>query len=166
MQEMKISRSQITASSGMQVKVYVINDGSASQYYGLKNADENTVLHSAPNNWKTRKAAENWAKKKGFTVVGAANVMSSSKISDKEYYTALADGVVRAYNEYWPTGDLIYDITDKAISFADGGSVIYTQLVSDITPHIDDLQDDIRQLADAVIESRGKNNKSDEVVFL
>ena len=71
--------------------------------------------------------------------------------SDKGYFRALAEGVVKEYNDYYPSGDLIYDITDKTITFADNGSVIYTQLVSDITPNIDDLQDDIRQLADDVI---------------
>lgn len=53
----------------MKVTTYVINKGEKSQYFGLKNAEENTVLYSAPNNWKTERGAINWAKKHGFEVV-------------------------------------------------------------------------------------------------
>lgn len=53
----------------MKVKIYCINKGTASQYYGLKNAEENTVLYDAPNNWKTEKGALNWAKRNGLKVV-------------------------------------------------------------------------------------------------
>lgn len=53
----------------MKVTTYCINKGTANQYYGLKNAEENQVLHSAPNNWKTEKGAINWARKHGFEVV-------------------------------------------------------------------------------------------------
>ena len=52
----------------MTVKPYCINKGTASQYYGLKDANENRVLLGAPNNWKTEKGAINWAKKHGFKV--------------------------------------------------------------------------------------------------
>ena len=51
----------------MKVKVYIINEGTAAQYYGLKNAEENTVLYSAPT-WKTERGAINWAKKHGFEI--------------------------------------------------------------------------------------------------
>lgn len=50
----------------MKVTIYCINRGSSAEYYGLKNAEENTVLYYAPNNWKTEKGAINWAKKHGF----------------------------------------------------------------------------------------------------
>lgn len=53
----------------MKVTVYCINKGQPAQYFGLKNADENQVLYSAPNNWKTEKGAIRWAIKHGFTVV-------------------------------------------------------------------------------------------------
>lgn len=53
----------------MKVKIYVINEGQASQYFGLKNAEENVVLRFAPNNWKTRRGAIRWARKNGFEVV-------------------------------------------------------------------------------------------------
>lgn len=53
----------------IKVTTYVINKGEKSQYFGLKNAEENTVLYSAPNNWKTERGAINWAKKHGFEVV-------------------------------------------------------------------------------------------------
>ena len=52
----------------MKVKVYCINKGTASQYFGLKNAEENMVLYAAPNNWKTEKGATRWAEKNGYTV--------------------------------------------------------------------------------------------------
>lgn len=53
----------------MKVIVYVINKGTNSEFYGLKNAKENTVLYGAPNNWKTENGAMNWAKKHGLRVV-------------------------------------------------------------------------------------------------
>lgn len=40
----------------MTVTTYVINEGTKSQYYGLKEVEENQVLWDAPNNWKTKKA--------------------------------------------------------------------------------------------------------------
>lgn len=52
----------------MKVTTYCINKGTNSQYYGLKNSEENQVLYSAPNNWKTEKGALNWAKKHGFEI--------------------------------------------------------------------------------------------------
>lgn len=53
----------------MRVTVYCINKGTAAQYFGLKNADENQVLYYAPNNWKTAAGARRWAEKHGYTVV-------------------------------------------------------------------------------------------------
>lgn len=53
----------------MKVKTYCINKGTASQYFGLKNAEENQVLYFAPNNWKTEKGAERWAIKHGYEIV-------------------------------------------------------------------------------------------------
>lgn len=52
----------------MKVSVYCINNGTSSKYYGLKNAEEGTVLYSAPNNWKTERGAINWARKNGFEI--------------------------------------------------------------------------------------------------
>ena len=52
----------------MVVTTYCIHQGTPSQYYGLKNAEENTVLHFAPNNWKTEAGAKRWAQRNGFTV--------------------------------------------------------------------------------------------------
>lgn len=51
----------------MKVTTYTINRNQPSQYFGLKNAAEGTILH-APNNWKTEKGAINWAKKHGFEI--------------------------------------------------------------------------------------------------
>ena len=50
------------------VKIYCMNRGTDTEYYGLKNAMENTILHTAPNNWKTEKGAENWAKENGYLI--------------------------------------------------------------------------------------------------
>ena len=52
----------------MKVKVYCINKGTVSQYYGLMNAEENFVMHYTPT-WKTEKGAIRWAEKNGFEVV-------------------------------------------------------------------------------------------------
>ncbi|NNJ30072.1 hypothetical protein [Lacrimispora defluvii] len=52
----------------MTVTTYTINKGTASQYYGLKNKKENKVLHYAPNNWKTKRGALNWAVKHGYKI--------------------------------------------------------------------------------------------------
>lgn len=52
----------------MKVSVYVINKGHSGQYYGLKNSEDNQVLHYAPNNWKTEKGALRWAKNNGYEV--------------------------------------------------------------------------------------------------
>lgn len=53
----------------MKVKTYCINEGTASQYYGLKNAESGQVLYAAPNNWKTEKGAQRWAEKRGMEVI-------------------------------------------------------------------------------------------------
>ena len=52
----------------MKVTIYCINKGTTNQYFGLKNAEENTVLHYTPT-WKTEKSAIRWAIKNGFKVV-------------------------------------------------------------------------------------------------
>lgn len=52
----------------MKVKTYCINKGTASQYFGLKSAEENQVLYGAPNNWKTEKGAIRWAVKNGLEI--------------------------------------------------------------------------------------------------
>lgn len=59
-------------SEKLKVKTYCINRGTSSQYYGLKNAKENTVLQYAPNNWKTERGAYGWAKKNGYEVPKSA----------------------------------------------------------------------------------------------
>lgn len=53
----------------MKVKVYCINKGTKSQYFGLKDASEGFIIPYAPNNWKTERGAMNWAKKNGYEVV-------------------------------------------------------------------------------------------------
>lgn len=66
-----ISETRKTAENkeaAQKVTTYTINEGTASQYYGLKSVSENHVLHYAPNNWKTKRGAINWAKKNGYEV--------------------------------------------------------------------------------------------------
>ena len=70
---------------------------------------------------------------------------------NREYYAALAEGVVREYNDYWKSDDLYYEITNDAIVFMESGNVLYTQRTADIYANPDDLEDDIRKLADEVI---------------
>ncbi|MEE1047458.1 MAG: hypothetical protein U0M60_08540 [Clostridia bacterium] len=53
----------------MTVTYYIINEGTPSQYYGLKDLEENEVLFYAPNNWKTKRGAKNWAIKNGFQFI-------------------------------------------------------------------------------------------------
>ena len=52
----------------MKVTTYCVNKGTSSEYYGLKSKNENQIIMSAPNNWKTEKCALNWAKKHGYIV--------------------------------------------------------------------------------------------------
>lgn len=60
----------------LKVKVYTINRGQPSQYYGLKLAEKGNeqILPYAPNNWKTEKGALDYAKKKGYIVVNDENI--------------------------------------------------------------------------------------------
>ena len=68
-QKAKESAKEVASmSEKLKVKTYCINRGQPAQYYGLKTAKENTVLHSAPNNWKTERGAYGWAKKHGYEV--------------------------------------------------------------------------------------------------
>jgi hypothetical protein len=53
----------------MKVTAYCINQGQQSQYYGLKNIEDNQVLHFAPNNWKTIQGTIRWAKRHGMVFV-------------------------------------------------------------------------------------------------
>lgn len=57
----------------MTVTTYTINKGTNSQYFGLKIIEENRVLFSAPNNWKTKKGAKNWAIKNGYQFIEIAS---------------------------------------------------------------------------------------------
>lgn len=67
----------------MKVKTYCINRGQPTQYYGLKNAKENTVLTYAPNNWKTERGAYGWAKKNGYEVPKSAEKAAKAKPTGK-----------------------------------------------------------------------------------
>lgn len=78
----KSTKKSVKASSSLKVKPYVINKGQSGEYYGLKNAEDNQVLRSAPNNWKSERGAINWAKKKGYEVVDSACGKKSVKSSE------------------------------------------------------------------------------------
>ena len=145
----------IRANSGrMKVKIYVINEGTPSQYFGLKSADEGDILYGAPNNWKTRKGAEKWAEKHGYEVVESSDdVYCDTEISDTDYYEKLAKGVKTEYDDYFQSDTLEFEISDAAITFMDSGAVIYIQPLEEIIPRKEDLDSDIAELADAVIGS-------------
>ena len=68
----------------------------------------------------------------------------------QEYFRALANGVIREYNDYFKTSDLQCEIGDRNMTFIDG-IVLYIQPLENILPNIDDLEDDIISLAEDVI---------------
>ena len=70
-------------SEKLKVKTYCINRGQPTQYYGLKTAKENTVLHSAPNHWKTERGAYGWAKKNGYEVPKSVEKAPKAKAKAK-----------------------------------------------------------------------------------
>ena len=70
---------------------------------------------------------------------------------DAEYLKKLADGVVKAYEDYWSINNLVYEISDAAITFIDGDVVLYIQPLENIKPDMNDLDSDIEELADEVI---------------
>lgn len=53
----------------MEVTVFCINKGTESQFFGLKDLEENEIVYYAPNNWKTIRGAKNWAIKHGYKFV-------------------------------------------------------------------------------------------------
>lgn len=59
----------------MEVKTYCINKGTTAQYYALINAEDDSVLHYAPNNWRTEEGAKRWARKHGYTVKGKKKIL-------------------------------------------------------------------------------------------
>lgn len=92
-------KKSVKASSSLKVKPYVINKGQSGEYYGLKNAGDNQVLHSAPNNWKSERGAINWAKKKGYDVVDSAcgkKSVKSDKVAASKKFTAKAAKSIKA----------------------------------------------------------------------
>lgn len=95
----KSTKKSVKASSSLKVKPYVINKGQSGEYYGLKNAEDNQVLHSAPNNWKSERGAINWAKKKGYDVVDSAcgkKSVKSGKVAASKKFTAKAAKSIKA----------------------------------------------------------------------
>lgn len=63
----------------MKVTAYCINRGTTSQYFGLKNAEENQVLYCAPNNWKTEAGSKRWAIRNGFEYIPNPHLMSAGR---------------------------------------------------------------------------------------
>lgn len=51
-----------------EVKVYEFNKDTGSKVYKLKEAASDMLIYDVPNNWKTRKGAESWAKKHGYKI--------------------------------------------------------------------------------------------------
>lgn len=90
----------------MLVSVYCINEGANSKCYGLKNAEENTILRFAPNNWKTEAGAKRWAQRNGLTVKEEKPKSRLEKAT--ENFVAVRDhflnedrGTSRAYRLAW-----------------------------------------------------------------
>lgn len=95
----KSTKKSVKASSSLKVKPYVINKGQSGEYYGLKNAEDNQVLRSAPNNWKSERGAINWAKKKGYDVVDSAcgkKSIKCGKVAASKKFTAKATKSIKA----------------------------------------------------------------------
>lgn len=146
----------IKSNSGMlKVKVVVFNQGTSSEYYNLMTVPDNKMLYAASGKqWKTKAGAAKWAKAQGFDVVESCNnIFSDTEIDAEDYYERLARGVKREYEKYFDVSTLDYEISDAAITFIDAGAVIYIQPIDEITPREKDLNDDISELADAVIGS-------------
>lgn len=90
----------------MLVSVYCINKGTPSEYYGLKNAEENTVLHFAPNNWKTEAGAKRWAQRNGFTVKeekpkGRLEKATENFVAVRDHFLNEDRGTSRAFRLAW-----------------------------------------------------------------
>ena len=96
----KSTKKSVKASSSLKVKPYVINKGQSGEYYGLKNAEDNQVLHSAPNNWKSERGAINWAKKKGYDVVDSACGKKSVKASYDDAEIITDEFLTKVNNPY------------------------------------------------------------------
>ena len=88
---------------------------------------------------------------KGITCSEDSDGYGADESDDAEYLKKLADGVVKAYEDYWALNNLVYEITDAAITFIDGDVVLYIQPLSEIKPDMNDLDRDIEELADEVI---------------
>lgn len=72
--------------------------------------------------------------------------------SDKaEYCRALANGVIREYNDYFKTSDLRCEIGDRNMAFIDDTTTVFIQPIEYILPNPDDLENDIMSLAEDVI---------------
>ena len=100
----------------MKVTVYCINEGTASQYYGLKNKEENTVLRFAPNNWKTVKGALRWAVKNGYEISDAPiakaiprNVRERTTENMEVYGMCLNDAFEEAVRTYAKKGTELWN---------------------------------------------------------
>ncbi len=146
---------KVTASSNsstLKVTPYVINKGQSGEYYGLKNAEDNQVLTSAPNNWKSKKGAIAWAKKKGYEVVesacGKKSVKAGAELvreNDAEIVLKDDDGaqlrvvkrpygyrIRRSMNEAengefaWDISKEIYDTPEEAKQAALDGTATFT----------------------------------------
>lgn len=51
----------------MKVKIYIMNKGTESPYYGLMTTEKQILPYSPK--WKTEKGAKRWAEKQGLEVV-------------------------------------------------------------------------------------------------
>lgn len=114
----KPTRAQaVKADSSYKMKVvpYVINKGQSGQYYGLKDATENTVLYGAPNNWKTKNGAIKWAKAHDLIVEETDTkkpVKSSTKRRAVKASDVDADRPNSAPNSWKSSQRMAYKVTE------------------------------------------------------
>ena len=81
----------------------------------------------------------------------SSNRFNTTVENDSEYLTALADGVINERNtNYGDAGELIYSISEAAITFSLDSEVVYIQPVDRISPDWDDLDDDIEELYESI----------------
>ncbi len=66
----------------IKAKAVPVNAGQKGEFYILINSSEGNVLH-APNHWKTKRGAERWAERNGFSVTERASAKPKAKSAAK-----------------------------------------------------------------------------------
>lgn len=81
----------------------------------------------------------------------SAAVSDTAKTDNIKYLTALADGVLKEIStHYKDIGEMTYDISDTVITFSLDSEVVFIQPIDQIIPELNDLYNDIMDLAESV----------------